>query len=244
MDEKEGECCFGVDQLDNITLGTISPGSLGLFYGPAGSGKSSMLYHFLFQGAKQSDNVCLITNEPPGRLSNHISSFKTHQANWLKDGYITVFNIQDLAGLIGVHFEEAGPDDVDLLFDLIIQVIELLDAKRLVIDPINPILHLLEMWDKVFFIQRLKGVLLKKGISTFIALDTNLPLEEMDLSCMEPMNFNTIVSFRKEEEPPITLNTMTIERMKGAPHAKNTYVVDVSKEGVFLVPRIKPLEVK
>jgi hypothetical protein len=37
---------------------------------------------------------------------------------------------------------------------------------------------------------------------------------------------------------------MTIERWKGAPHAKNTYVVDVSKEGVFLVPRIKPLEVK
>jgi KaiC/GvpD/RAD55 family RecA-like ATPase len=244
MEGKEGESSFGVEQLDNITLGNVSPGSLGLFYGPAGSGKSSMLYHFLFQGAKQNDNVCLITNEPPGRLADHISSFKTHQANWLKDGYISIFNIQDLMGSIGIRFEEAGPEDVDLLFDLIIQVVELLDAKRLVIDPINPILHLLEIWDKVFFIQRLKGRLMEMGISTFIGLDTNLPLEEMGLSCMEPLNFNMIISFRKEEEPPIILNTMTIDRWKGSPHARNTYVVDVSEEGVFLVPRIKPLEVK
>ena len=244
MDEKEGESCFGVDQLDNITLGTVIPGSMGLFHGPAGCGKSSMLYHFLFQGARLNDNVCLITNEPPGRMSNHISSFKTHQANWLKDGYISIFNIQDLMGLIGIHIEEAGPEDIDLLFDLIIQVVELLDAKRLVIDPINPILYLLDMWDKTFFFQRLKGKLLELGITTFIGLDTNEPIEEMDLIAMEPFNFDMIVSFRKEEEPPITLNTMKIERWKGSPHAKNTYVVDVSKEGVFLVPRIKPLEVK
>ncbi len=244
MDGKEGESCFGVDQLDNITLGTIVPGSLGLFYGPAGCGKSSMLYHFLFQGARTNDNVCLITNEPPGRLSTHISSFNTHQANWLKDGYISIFNIQDLMGLIGVQIEDVGPEDVDLLFDLIIQVVEHLDAKRLVIDPINPILHLLDIWDKPFFIQRLKGKLQEMGITTFLALDTNLPLEEMDLSTLEPYNFNMIISFRKEEEPPITLNTLKIDRWKGTAHAKNTYVVDVSKEGVFLVPRIKPLEVK
>jgi KaiC/GvpD/RAD55 family RecA-like ATPase len=244
MDGKEGESCFGVEQLDNISLGNILPGSLGLFYGPAGCGKSSMLYHFLFQGAKLNNNVCLISNEPPGRLSNHISSFKTHKANWLKDGYITVFSIQDLMGLIGINFEEAGPDDIDLLFDLIVQVVEHLDAKRLVIDPINPILHLLESWDKVFFFQRLKGKMQEMGVSTFIALDTNLPLPEMDLTCMEPMNFNMIIAFRKEEEPPITLNTMMIERWKGASHARNTYVVDISTDGVFLVPRIKPLEVK
>jgi KaiC/GvpD/RAD55 family RecA-like ATPase len=244
MDAKEEESCFGVDQLDNISLGNMLPGSLGLFYGPAGCGKSSMLYHFLFQGAKLNDNVCLISNEPPGRLAGHISSFTTHQANWLKDGYITIFNIQDLLGLVGVHFEDAGPDDLDLLLDLIVQVVEHLDAKRLVIDPINPILHLLEAWEKVFFIQRLKGKLLEMGVTTFIAMDTNLPLPEMDLTCMEPLNFNVIFSFRKEEEPPITLNTLTIERWKGTSHAKNTYVVDISNDGVFLVPRIKPLEVK
>jgi KaiC/GvpD/RAD55 family RecA-like ATPase len=162
----------------------------------------------------------------------------------LKDGYITIFNIQDLMGLMGVHFEEAGPDDVDLLMDLIVQVVEHLDAKRLVIDPINPVLHLLETWEKVFFIQRLKGKLQKMGVSTFLALDTDLPMPELNLMCMEPLNFNMIVAFRKEEEPPITLNTMTIERWKGTSHARNTYVVDISNEGVFLAPRIKPLEVK
>ena len=244
MEGKEGESCFGVDQLDNITLGRMTPGSLGLFHGPAGCGKSSTLYHFLFQGAGLNQNVCLISNEPPGRLSGHISSFKTHQPNWLKDGYISIFNIQDLTRLIGVHLEENEEDDIDLIFDLIVQVVQHLDAKRLVIDPVNPLLNLLEEWDRIFFIQRLKGKLLEMGVSTFLAFDTNLALEEIDLRCMEPSIFDIIVGFRKEEEPPIIMNTMTIERWRGSAHAKNTYVIDISEEGVFLVPRIKPLEVK
>ncbi|MGA1819432.1 MAG: RAD55 family ATPase [Thermoplasmatota archaeon] len=244
MEGKDGESCFGVDQLDNITLGRVIPGSLGIFHGPAGSGKSSMLYHFLFQGADMNKNVCIITNEPPGRISSHMSSFRTYQSNWLKDGYISIFNIQDLMALVGLDMENAGPDDVDLLFDLLIQVLQHLDAKRLVIDPINPILHLLEEWNKVFFIQRLKGKLIELGVSTFIALDTNLPIHQMDLRCLEPYNFNIILGFKKEEEPPIMLNTMTIERWKGSSHAKNTYVIEISKDGVFLVPRIKPLEVR
>ncbi|MGA1792433.1 MAG: RAD55 family ATPase [Thermoplasmatota archaeon] len=244
MEGKDGESCFGVDQLDNITLGKILPGSLGLFHGPAGCGKSSMLYHFLFQGAGMNNNVCFITNEPPDRISSHMSSFRTFQSNWLKDGYISIFNIQDLMGLIGMDLENTGPQDVDLFFDLLVQVVQHLDAKRLVIDPVNPLLEILEDWNKVFFLQRLKGKLVELGVSTFMAMDTNLPLHEMDLRCMEPYNFNIIIGFKKEKEPPVILNTMTIERWKGTSHAKNTYVIEVSKDGVFLVPRIKPLEVR
>ncbi|MBN1390120.1 MAG: hypothetical protein JXA22_05705 [Candidatus Thermoplasmatota archaeon] len=244
MDEVNRDSCFGVEQLDNITLGRLLPGTMGLFYGPAGCGKSSMLYHFLFQGASLTNDVCLISNEPPGRLSSHISSFKTHQPNWLKDGYISIFNIQDLMGLIGLDLESSGPDDVDLFFSLLVQIIKHLDAKRLVIDPVNPILDLLEKWNKLFFMQKLKGKLMEMGVSTFIALDTGSSLEEMKVPTMQHQIFDIIVGFRKEREPPVIMNTLTIERWKGSPHARNTYVIDISKEGVFLVPRIKPLEVK
>jgi KaiC/GvpD/RAD55 family RecA-like ATPase len=244
MDAKEGESWFGVDQLDNITLGKMAPGSLGIFNGPVGTGKSSMLYHLLFEGAKRNENVCLITNEPPGRIANHISSFNTHQPKWLKDGYISVFNAQDLMGLIGVDFSNAGPDEVDLFLDLIVQMVTHLDAKRLVIDPFNPVLDLLELWEKQFFIQGLKGKMSDMGVTTFIAMDSKGTIEELGSLCLQPYIFDMIVQFEKEKDPPVTMNTMTIQRWKGSAHARNTYVIDVSKDGVILVPRIKPLEVR
>jgi KaiC/GvpD/RAD55 family RecA-like ATPase len=244
MEGKEGESWFGVDQLDNITLGKMVPGSMGIFVGPTGSGKSSMLYHLLFEGASRNENVCLVTNEPPGRISSHISSFNTHQPKWLKDGYISVFNVQDLMGLIGVDFSTADPDDIDLFMDLIVQMVEHLDAKRLVIDPFNPILDLLELWEKQFFLQRLKGKMSDLGVTTFIALDHMGTLEELGSPCLQPFIFDMIVLFEKEKDPPVTMNTMTIQRWKGSAHARNTYVIDVSKDGVILVPRIKPLEVR
>ncbi len=244
MDIKDEEGCFGVEQLDNITLGSMEPGSFGLFTGPTGTGKSSMLYHFLFQGAKAGDNVCLISNEAPANLATRISSFKTHEAKWIKDGYISIFNITDLISLIGTNLDEAGPDEVDLLHDLIVQVVDLLDAKRLVIDPFNPILDLLETWDKIHFLQRLKNRLVKLGVTTFIGVDSMKNFEDLDMECYEPYLFDIIIKFLKEKEPPITMNTLTIERWRSSPHSKNSYVIDVSKEGVILVPRIKPLEVR
>jgi len=244
MEGKEGESWFGVEQLDNITLGRMVLGSFGIFNGPTGSGKSSMLYHLLFEGAGRNENVCLITNEAPGRIADHISSFNTHKPKWLKDGYISVFNAQDLMGLIGVEFSEAGPDDIDLFLDLIVQMVEHLDAKRLVIDPFNPILDLLDLWEKQFFLQGLKGRMSDLGVTTFIALDSKGTVEDHPSLCLEPYIFDIIVQFEKEKNPPITMNTMTIHRWKGSAHAKNTYVIDVSREGVILVPRIKPLEVR
>ena len=48
MDGKEDDGSFGVSQLDNISMGKIRPGTLGLLYGQPGTGKSSLLSYFLF----------------------------------------------------------------------------------------------------------------------------------------------------------------------------------------------------
>ncbi|MBN1540392.1 MAG: hypothetical protein JW939_09630 [Candidatus Thermoplasmatota archaeon] len=244
MDEVKEESFFGIDQLDNITLGRITPGCMGLFHGPTGCGKSSVLYHFLFHGASMNNDVCLISNEPPGRMSGHMSAFKRYQPNWLKDGYISILNIHDLMGLIGSDLEDPGPDDVYLFMDLLLQVVHHLDVKRLVIDPVNPLLDLLEEWNKVHFMQRLKGKLMDMGVTMMMALDTGIPLEEMSLSVLEPGLFDIIVGFTKDRGTSIMMNTLRVERWKGSPHANNTYVIDISREGVLLVPRISSMEVK
>ncbi|MEA3559236.1 MAG: ATPase domain-containing protein [Candidatus Thermoplasmatota archaeon] len=244
MDVNEGEINFGITQLDNLSLGSLKPGSMGLFYGNVGTGKSSFLAHFLFKGADMDSNVCLLTNEPPGRIATRISSFETCRPNWLKDGYISIFSIRDLAGLIGVDLDRPSSNDIDLFLDLILQSLDHLDAKRLVIDPFNPLLRILDDKEKTFFLQKLKDGLQTMGVTAFLGLDMENGLSSLDSKCLEPNLFDAIIRFSKEKEPPVTLNTFTIERWKGSPHAMNTYVIDVSNDGIILIPRIKPLEVR
>ncbi|MFW3145648.1 MAG: RAD55 family ATPase [Thermoplasmatota archaeon] len=241
---KGEEIGFGIIQLDNISLGEIRAGSMGLCYGPPGCGKSSMLAQFLFQGAGRGNNVCLMTNEPPARTSSFLNGFKGCNSSWLKDGYITVLSLKNMTGLIGVDFEDCSGEDLDLLLDLMVQSLEHLDARRLVIDPFNPLLMLLNKNEKVFFMHRLKGHLARMGVAAFFCFDIEEEACSSGSACLELGLFDIIVKFAREKEPPTTMNTLTIERWKGAPHARNTYVIDVSEQGIVLVPRIKPLEVR
>lgn len=244
MDLNEGDVNFGITQLDNLTIGTLSTGTLGLAYGNPGTGKSSVMAHFLFKGAEMDSNVCMIGNEPPAKVASQISTFNTYRSNWLKDGYISIFSLKDLMNLVGIDPEDPDMNDMDLTLDLILQSLDHLDAKRLVIDPVNPLLNMVEKDRRGFFLQELKDGLQKMGVTAFLCLDTVEKEPTISGHSLDQQPFDVVLRFSKEVEQPTTLNTFTIERWKGHPHAKNMYVIDVSANGIILVPRIKPLEVR
>ena len=244
MDEKEWEGSFGVSQLDNVTMGLMPPGTIGLFYGPTGTGKSSVLAHFLFQGAKKEENVCLITCEPPTITANRITHFSGCNQKWLRDGYISIMNIYDLADLIGVSPDRMEEGDAELLYDLFVEVVDHLDVKRMVIDPVNPLLGSLRSGGKLDFFRTLKGDLANRGAICFIGFDTGREVGDWEENPLSIHDIDIVVRFKKEEEPPLVLNTLTIDRWRASSHARTSYVVDISTDGVILVPRIKPLEVR
>ncbi len=244
MDEKEWGGSFGVSQLDNITLGTLTPGTMGIFYGPPGAGKSSVLVHFLFQGAKKGNNVCLITCEPPSTIASRITQFTDCNQKWLRDGYISILNLFDLANMIGVDLGRMEEGDADLLYDLFVQVVDHLDAKRVVIDPVNPLTRSLGSMGMTNFFQTLKGDLAHRGVISFLCFDTSRDRGDWEDNELSPYDMDIVIRFRKEREPTLVLNTLTIERWRASAHARNSYVVDISDDGVVLVPRIKPLEVR
>jgi KaiC/GvpD/RAD55 family RecA-like ATPase len=244
MDEKEWEGSFGVTQLDNVTMGHMPPGTMGLFYGPSGTGKSSILAHFLFQGARKESNVCLITCEPPTTIASRITHFSGCNQKWLRDGYISVLNIYDLADLIGINLDDLEKGDMDLFYDLLVEVVDHLDAKRIVIDPVNPLLRSLEKQKKMDFFQTFKGDLTSKGVICFIGYDTGREMGQWESNPLSAHDLDIVVRFTRESEPPLVLNTLSIERWRSNSHARISYVVDISGDGVILVPRIKPLEVR
>jgi KaiC/GvpD/RAD55 family RecA-like ATPase len=244
MDGKDETGSFGVSQLDKISMGTIRPGNLGLLYGPPGTGKSSVLSYFLFQGAREDKNVCLITSEPPSTVASIMSNFKGYNQKWLRDGYISILNIYDLVDIAGIDLSSLEDGDQDLIFKLLIQVIDHLDVKRVVIDPINPLLNSLNDHGYNTFFQGFKSHLVDRGASCLIAFDTALDTSHWENNGLSLHDLDLVIRFEKEKDPPMVINTLTIERWRSASHSKTSYVVDVTDEGVIIVPRIKPLEVK
>jgi KaiC/GvpD/RAD55 family RecA-like ATPase len=243
MEKKEIDSSFGIDQIDNISPGGIPPGAIGLLRGPSGCGKSSVLAHFLFEGARRNENVCLISTEPPSIITSRIKSFNEQGQSWIKDGYITILNIQDLMDIIGVRLCEMEKGDGDLIYDLLIQIIDHLDAKRLVIDPINPLVEALEETGSLNFFQGLKDELLQRSATCFLCYDTVSERKDWENKVLPLYDLDIVIVFRKERDEPLIFNTLSIERWRSSPHSKTSYVVDISRDGVILVPRIKPLEV-
>ena len=244
MDGKEEDGSFGVSQLDNISMGKIRPGTLGLLYGQPGTGKSSLLSYFLFQGAREDKNVCMITSEPSASVASRMSNFKGYEQKWIRDGYISILNIFDLLDIIGIELESLQEGDPDLIFDLILQVIDHLDVKRIVIDPVNPVIDSLEYLGENNLFQGFKSHLIERGTSCMIGYDTARPPSEWEDRGLPIHDLDLILRFEKEKDPPMVFNTLTIERWRAASHSKTSYVIDVSEDGVVIVPRIKPLEVK
>ncbi len=244
MAEKDRGLSFGIAYLDNITLGSMRPGSMGLLMGPAGTGKSALASHFLFNGAAAGENVCLITNEPPARVTEHLSRFKTYEPGWTKDGYLTVFDLEDLSSSIGISTERPTRDELGLLYDLLADLLDQLDISRIALDPANPLLKQIDSTGMPSFLRDMKGKLIDRGTCALLTYDTYRPISDWDLECLQPDMLDVFIRFSKERGAALNMNTLSIERFKGSPHSKKTYVVDISPEGVTLVPRIELPEVR
>lgn len=231
---------FGIDQLDGLSLGKLSYGTLGLLFGPSGTGKSTVLAHFLFNGAKSGESCCLITNEPPVRVAGQLSRFRSYTPSWVKDGYISIFNLHDMLDMLGISEETMDKDDMELLFDLLVQTMDQMDTKRLVIDPSNPLLNLLERTDMRSFMRGLRSEVLDRGMVAMLSYDTLAPSEMWAKQVLEQDMLDVMVAFSRVREREVSMNCLTIEKWKGSPHSRASYVIDIDTDGVVLVPKIGP----
>ena len=244
MKDKDREGSFGIRQLDNIKLGSIKKGDFGLIHGPSGTGKTSFSLHFLFEGSSNGENVCIITNGSKSRLLERISTFSTFDPKWLKEGYLFIFRIQDMMSLVGLDFNNPGEGDYSLFYKLLIDTLDNMDIKRFILDPLSPILRWVEKGGRKSFLSELKVDLQNRDVMGFMVLDDDGMYGISGNQLVEPNIFDVVIRFEKEYEKATSLNTLRIQRWNSSVHSRNTYAVDITEEGVILVPRIKSSEVK
>jgi hypothetical protein len=187
-------------------------------------------------------NVCALTTDPSTSIATDYQRYSEYDSSWIKDGYITVFMVQNLMDLIGVDSARIDRDDVRLFIRLLTHMISTMDLKRLLIDPGRPLLDMMDDMDQTHLLHQLKGTLVKHSSSAFIIYDTGIRDSWDTDSIPHPHLFDIQIRCDREERRGPSMNTLTIQRWKGAPHSRVTYVLDLSERGVMLVPMINPAE--
>ncbi|MDG6225054.1 MAG: ATPase domain-containing protein [Candidatus Thermoplasmatota archaeon] len=244
MHGESGDHVFGIEKLDNLTTGRMEPGLLGLIYGPPGTGKTTLGSHFLFRGASLNQNVCLLTYEPTSLFTRKFQRFKCYESSWLKDGYISIFMLQNLMENIGIDPERIEVDDLDLLFDVMVQIISDMDMKRVIIDPGAPFIDLLNKNGRGSYLTELKIDLVKLNASAFIVYDIDpLFVNKREPGYIpNPNLFDVMIKLNREDSGRSPVNTLHIQRWKDAPHSRSIYVIDMSSDSVIMAPRLFPSE--
>ena len=233
---------FGIDKLDTISMGRMEPGLLGLIYGPPGTGKTTIGSHFLFRGASQNNNVCLLTYEPMTLFTKKFQRFKSYESSWLKDGYISIFMLQNLMERVGIDPDNITGEDVDILFDVMIQIISDMDMKRIVIDPGMPLLDLIIRHGKEAKLTDLKLDLVRTRSSALIIYDLGLSTGsgEEPYYIPSPNLFDVIIKTDLNHTCRTPVITLRIERWKDSSHSRSIYVLDTSGDRVIMAPKLSP----
>jgi len=229
---------FGIDKLDNISLGGMLPGLMGIIHGSSGSGKTTLASHYLFHGASRGQNVCLITSEPTDSVMRKFARFRSYDSSWVRDGYISIFHIENLFDLVGIEIDRLDRTELDIASGLITKIVGSMDIKRVVLDPGLFLMEAIEDTAHSTFFRDIKSELVQLSSSCMVVVDTGIAGSVSPFRTGNPEVFDIVISCGREEDRSVRTKTLCIERWKDSAHSNMKYVIDITDDGVMIVPRI------
>ncbi|RLF16611.1 MAG: hypothetical protein DRJ97_00030 [Thermoprotei archaeon] len=221
-------CPTGIEWFDEITGGGLVRGTLTLLAGNPRTGKTSFVAKFLFKGAKDygEPGIYVSFAETKGKFYVYMAqqglNFKEIENGGLFKflGASTVLD-RDVLG----HFLAE-----------ILEVVEKLEAKRLVIDSITPILQLASSLEvRSILHNALSNLANVKNLTIILVAD--LPFGESKVGYgVEEFIVNSVILLRLQYEPYRSLRrTMEIVKMRGTPILNAVYEYSIVPKVGFIV---------
>jgi circadian clock protein KaiC len=226
----------GVQTLDEILGGGIPRGNTVLLAGSCGTGKTILTHQFLFQGARDGEEGIYISlSEPRKKILRDLSAFTFYDEALVDSGKVKIVDIASDARLEGIGLQSA-----DGMMNLIRRVVEDSQAKRVVVDSITNLVANLGDGDKIrSFIYDLSFQLMYMECTTILI--SEIPPQEFKYSVYGIEEFISdgvmlITDFERKGE---LLRAFRVIKMRGVKHSRNTYVLEILKDGINLVPLFK-----
>lgn len=226
----------GIQTLDEIIGGGIPRGNTVLLAGSCGTGKTIMTQQFLFQGAREGeDGLYISLSEPRKKILRDLEAFTFYDERLVESGKVKIVDIASDARLEGI-----GLQSTDGMMNLIRRVVEDSQAKRVVVDSITNLVANLGEEDKIrSFIYDLSFQLMYMECTTILI--SEIPPKEFKYSVygIEEFIADGVMLITDFERKGELLRAFRVIKMRGVKHSRNTYVLEILKDGINLVPLFK-----
>lgn len=230
--QKGGRLSTGVPGLDEMIGGGIVPGDAVLFTGPAGSGKSTVATQFMATGlANGETGVIAIFEEYPEEYLARAGKRNEVISNAIKAGKLELIYLRPL------------DLSVDEALAAILEAVERLGAKRVVIDSLSGFEVALaptfrEDFRESFY--RLVGTLTAVGVTVFMTAEVVEGFSDVRFTT-EKVSFITdeIIIQRYVEIEGELKRVIAVIKMRGSKHSHELRMYEVTPKGVVVGEALK-----
>ena len=232
-------CTTGIEDLDIALNGGIPVGSTVLMTGSSGSGKTTLCMQFLINGAKKGERGVFFTiTEPLFKLTKNMESFDFYDKKLIESGLVNLIDLRIISERLGLDTEKYTVEDASALLDILRDIADELNVKRLIIDSITALCYRLQTPEMIRdFIFKLGSSLAAMKCTTF--LTSEVPPQKFQYSQygIEEFISDGIIFLGDVEREGDLIRTFQVVKMRGSAHSRTKYMMNIStKNGVELTP--------
>ena len=242
-DQERTRCATGIEGLDSLLGGGFPAGSMILVTGVPGVGKTSLSLEFAIRGAIAGDKVLYITTiERPDKLLASVPDFDFYRSELVESGTLTIMGVPELMGLDSPFGRPESRDEVLRFIEVLSAYIDDNDICRLVIDSYSAMFHAFD--DRGVsrdVLLMLSEMVYRKGCTVMLVADVE-PSATTDLAMtatMESIIADGVIVLGNHQRRSDLLRTMQVLKMKGTPHSRSKYVIDLTSCGILITPLLR-----
>ena len=240
-----GLCNTGIEELDIQMGGGIPVGSTVLMVGSSGSGKTTLCMQFLINGAKKGERGVFFTiTEPLFKLTKNMEGFSFYDKKLIESGMVNLIDLRIISERLGLDTEKYTVEDAAALLDVLKDIADELNVKRLVIDSITALCYRLQTKEMIRdFIFKLGSSLAAMKCTTFLTSEVPPRVFQYSQYGIEEFIADGIIFLGDVERKGDLIRTFQMIKMRGMAHSRTKFAMSISaKNGVELTPLLKSRE--
>lgn len=210
--------------------------------GSSGSGKTTLCMQFLANGAKQGERgIFFTTTEPLFKLTKNMEVFNFYDKKLIEPGMVNLIDLRIISERLGLDVEKYTVEDASALLDVLMDIVNELNVKRLVIDSITALCYRLQTPEMIRdFIFKLGSSLAAMNCTAIFTSEVPPRAFQYSQYGVEEFIADGIVLLGNIERKGDLIRTLQIIKMRGTAHGRTKFAMNISsKNGIELAPVLK-----
>ncbi len=231
----------GIEGLDQMLNGGLPAGTTFLISGKIGTGKTIFATQFMVSGIMEAGEtgVYVTVDERPEDLRREMLPFGWDLAALEEEGKLAIIDVASLVAELPSKekYQVIGELTVDNVVSTIIDVVESLGAKRLVLDSIPALAIQMDIPSIRKTLHRLVNILLSLECTSLLTTEIDEASNNISKYGVEEFLVRGVILLDLvEDERGITTRTVKIRKMREAEHDLARRPMKITSRGMIVYP--------